>query len=121
MRRRTFLLGGLGGAGLVALGACSGGDDDDSPTGGPEGGDATAPAPRPTLRLAGGDVGFPSPFAYRRGGGYVMATMIYDTLVWKDSTGEILPWLAESFESSDDALTHTFTLQSDLSWHDGVR
>ncbi len=119
MRRRTFLLGGLGSAGLLTLGACSGGDDEaTTPSHDAESGNA-APLPRPTLRLAGGDVGFPSPFAYRRGGGYVMATMIYDTLVWKDASGELLPWLAERFETSDDARIHTFTLRPDLRWHDG--
>ncbi len=121
MRRRTFLLGSVGSAGLIALGGCNGGDDGSAPpTPGEQGGDASsAPAERPTLRLPGGDSGFPSPFAYRRGGGYVQATMIYDTLVWKDSTGELLPWLAESFEASDDALTYTFNLRPDVRWHDG--
>ena len=118
MRRRTFLLGTVGGTGLIVLGGCNGGDDDAAtPTTGGQG--SNTPARRPTLRLAGEDAGFPSPFAYMRGPGYVKASLIYDTLVWKDSTGEFLPWLAESFESSDDGLLHTFQLRPDATWHDG--
>ncbi|MBA2438316.1 MAG: twin-arginine translocation signal domain-containing protein, partial [Acidimicrobiia bacterium] len=30
MKRRTFLLGSLGGAGLITLGGCSGGEDESS-------------------------------------------------------------------------------------------
>jgi peptide/nickel transport system substrate-binding protein len=77
------------------------------------------PDERITLRLPGGDNGFPSPFAYRRGGGYVHTTYIYDTLLWKDASGEILPWLAESYEESEDGLTYTFELREGITWHDG--
>ncbi len=48
-------------------------------------------------------------------------TLIYDTLLWKDSTGGYLPWLAESYEESDDGLTYTFTLRPEITWHDGKR
>ncbi|MBA2497019.1 MAG: hypothetical protein H0V33_08000 [Acidimicrobiia bacterium] len=127
MHRRHFLFGGMTMAGAVAVGACA--SDEEDPVSGPQGTDGTSgttgaedeeAAPRvEVLRLAGSDSGFPSPFAYMRGPGFIRATMIYDTLVWKDSTGEILPWLAESFEESDDGLTHTFTLRPDILWHDG--
>ncbi|MGH9152515.1 MAG: twin-arginine translocation signal domain-containing protein, partial [Acidimicrobiales bacterium] len=102
MDRRTFLVGTAGAAGALLLGACGGDDDDATP--GPQGGaDDLAPAERPTLRLPGGDQGFPSPFAFQRGPGFVKASLIYDTLVWKDSTGEVLPWLAARWETSADA------------------
>lgn len=120
MQRRTFLIGSVGGVGLVVLGACS--DDEDLATdpGAPGTDDPDgAPEPRPTIRLAGGDSGFPSPFAYSRGGGYIQMTLIYDTLLWKDVSGEYLPWLAESYEQSDDGLTYTFTLRPDIRWQDG--
>lgn len=116
LRRRSFLIGGVGVAGAWALGACSSGQGGPGGGGNAAGGTASGVE---VLRLSGGDVGFPSPFTYSRGGGYVQATMIYDTLVWKDSTGEFLPWLAESWTESDDALTYTFTLRPDLRWHDG--
>ncbi len=36
------------------------------------------------------------------------------------STGELEPWLAERWSSSDDGLTHTFTLRENIKWSDGV-
>ncbi len=118
MERRSFLIGSVGMAGALALGACTA-QEDEQPAG-PAEGQGEGPARRiQVLRIAGDDVGFPSPFAYRRGPGYIQATMIYDTLVWKDSTGEFLPWLAERWERSPDAKTYTFTLRPDIRWHDG--
>ncbi|MDQ3382172.1 MAG: ABC transporter substrate-binding protein [Actinomycetota bacterium] len=119
--RRTFLAGALGAAGAAALGGCSS-SSPSSPSSRPT---ATATgtgqaAARPTLQLAGGDSGFPSPFAYMRGGGYVQMSYLYDTLLWKDSEDEQLPWLAESFEASADGLTYTFELREGVRWHDGV-
>lgn len=115
LRRRSFLIGSAGIAGAWALGAC--GSD---PAAGPgAGGNGGAASRIEVLRLSGGDVGFPSPFTYSRGGGYVHATKIYDTLVWKDRSGELLPWLAEGWERSQDAKTYTFTLRPDIRWHDG--
>lgn len=120
MDRRKFLVTTMrAAAGAALLGACSngGGEGPDAqPDVDSNGADAVT---RPTLRLPGRDMGFPSPFAYRRGPGFVKATLIYDTLVWKDASGEILPWLADSWEESDDARTYTFQLRDDVSWHDG--
>ncbi|HWC10804.1 MAG TPA: ABC transporter substrate-binding protein, partial [Acidimicrobiales bacterium] len=80
----------------------------------------TVAVARPPLRLGGGDQGFPSPFAYRRGPGYVQMSYLYDTLLWKDSTGEVLPWLAASLpRRSPDGLTYTFQLRENIRWHDG--
>lgn len=46
---------------------------------------------------------------------------VYDTLVqYKDSSTELEPGLAESWESSDDGLTWTFKLRKDVSFHDGT-
>jgi len=44
-------------------------------------------APRPTLRLAGGDFGFPSPFAYVANPGYWRMSLLYDTLLWDGTAG----------------------------------
>lgn len=46
-------------------------------------------------------------------------TNIYDTLVAPDPEGAPQPWLAESWEVSDDSLTYTFTLRDDITFHDG--
>ncbi|MGI9119519.1 MAG: ABC transporter substrate-binding protein [Acidimicrobiales bacterium] len=120
MRRRTFLIGAAGGAGALILGSCDSGEETaPGTTLQPGTRPDQEPAARPTLRLAGGDSGFPSPFAYMRGGGYVQMSYIYDTLVWRDASGELLPWLAESYQQADDARSYTFTLRPDILWHNG--
>ncbi len=120
--RRAFLLSSLGVAGAVVLGGCSGGDRSERRSTRP----ATSvdmsslePAPRPTVRLPGGAFGFPSPFAYAAGIGYYQMSLLYDTLLWKDATGRLLPWLARRFERSDDGSTWTFELREGIRWHDG--
>ncbi|MBI5301754.1 MAG: hypothetical protein HY868_06440 [Chloroflexi bacterium] len=70
------------------------------------------------LRLAGGDIGYPSPFAYVRGPGYVRMSWIFDTLIWKDSQGYI-PWLATNWELSNDGKVWTLLLRPDIKWSDG--
>ena len=107
--RRRFLLAVAGGIGALAAGACAG-----SP-----GGESRSSTGRPTLRLQQGALGFPSPFASNGGPGYNQMSLLYDTLLWKDGSGELLPWLARSYRSSDDHLTHTFELRDGLAWSDG--
>lgn len=108
--RRTFLKGSIGVAGALALSACSTTKTVAS----------RSRAVRPLLHLASSDYGFPSPFAYVRGPGYWLMSFIYDTLLWKDATGRLLPWLAESYQRSTDGKTYTFTLRPGLTWSDGV-
>ena len=79
-----------------------------------------APARVKVLRLpGGGDWGYPSPFGFSRGPGYTRAAYIFDTLAWRDSTGQTIPWLAKEWKSSADGLTWTFTLREGVKWHDG--
>jgi peptide/nickel transport system substrate-binding protein len=106
MDRRRFLLASAGGLGALALGALPG---------------CTRPAPGgggPTVRLPQGALGFPSPFASNGDIGYNQMSLIYDTLLWKDGSGQLLPWLAAGFESSPDHLTYRFELR-DVRWSDG--
>lgn len=42
------------------------------------------------------------------------------TLVSKDVDGNIVPYLAKSWEISDDGLTYTFVLRDDVKFHDGT-
>src|SRR5438105_8902222 len=104
MDRRRFLLASLGGVGALALGAC--GSSGQPPTG-------------VTLRLPQGATGFPTPFAANADIGYNQMSLIYDTLLWKDGSGELLPWLVTGFTSSPDNLTYTFELRDDVKWSDG--
>ncbi len=72
------------------------------------------------LRLPGGGYwGHPSPFGFNRGPGFVRASLVFDTLVWRDASGETIPWLATDWSLSDDGLTWTFTLRDDVFWQDG--
>lgn len=81
---------------------------------------ASSPAHVQVLRLpGGGDWGYPSPFGFSRGPGYTRASYIFDTLAWRDSTGQTIPWLAKNWRISDDGLTWTFTLRDAVKWHDG--
>lgn len=44
---------------------------------------------------------------------------LYDTLVFPNAEGGVDPWLAESWDVSDDGLTWTFNLRQDVTFHDG--
>lgn len=107
------MMGGT--AGALALGACSDGDGSKKVATDPG---TTGAGGRATVRIPGGTFGFPSPFAYVAGPGYREMTLLYDSLLWTDSTGEVLPWLASKYERSDDGLTYTFELR-EARWNDG--
>lgn len=72
------------------------------------------------VKIAWGDSGFPSPFTFTSNGpgGYLRSSFIFDSLTWKDETG-VIPWLASSWEVSDDRLTYTFKLEDKVKFHDG--
>jgi peptide/nickel transport system substrate-binding protein len=81
------------------------------------------PADRPDsvdrLRLPGYDAGYPSPFAYLKGPGLVQTNFLFDTLIWKDSTGAYVPLLATRWERSADGTEWRFQLREGVRWHDG--
>jgi peptide/nickel transport system substrate-binding protein len=106
IQRRTFLKGMAGMAGAVMLGACS-----STRTGGGTGG--------VTLKLKSwADLGYPSPYTYTAGPGYWRTSLLFDTLTWPDETGKQIPWLASSYEESEDGLSYTVELR-DAKWSDG--
>jgi peptide/nickel transport system substrate-binding protein len=45
---------------------------------------------------------------------------LYDSLVFPNVKGSVDPWLAESWNVSQDGLTYTFKLRSDVKFHDGT-
>ncbi|MET0933698.1 MAG: ABC transporter substrate-binding protein [Mycetocola sp.] len=49
-----------------------------------------------------------------------IAAQYLDSLVSQDENGDIHPWLAESWESSEDGLTWTFKLRDDVVFTDGT-
>jgi peptide/nickel transport system substrate-binding protein len=82
-------------------------------------GQTAHPASVTRLRLSGGDYGYPSPFGYLRGAGLILASYIFDTLLWEDSTGNPIPWLAKEWSHSPDGLEWRFTLRDNAKWQDG--
>ncbi|MEZ5207430.1 MAG: ABC transporter substrate-binding protein [Acidimicrobiales bacterium] len=52
--------------------------------------------------------------------GVMMGLAVYDTMVARYEDGSPAPYLAESFESSDDFKTWTFTMRDGVMFHDGT-
>ncbi|MFF8958282.1 ABC transporter substrate-binding protein [Streptomyces sp. NPDC014894] len=51
----------------------------------------------------------------------VVQRNVFDSLVHLDAKGTFHPWLATSWEISDDARSYTFDLRDDVTFHDGTR
>ena len=125
LTRRTFLqqVGILGGATLALplLQACS-------PAVAPTT-ESTAPAGEPGTPQAGGEIRFGQnnepdlldPARTAQASAFTVMISLYDTLVWFDPVGlAFTPGLAEAWASSEDGLTHTFTLRQGVTFHDGT-
>jgi len=83
------------------------------------GGATAATTAENSIKIEGGDYGYPTPFAlFPKGPGYARMSFIFDTLTWKDKHG-VIPWLADSWSRSDDAKTWTFSLHRGVKWGDG--
>jgi len=87
---------------------------------------ATEPALEPvsggTLVYATGDAE-PGCLDPHVGGNYpqaLISTQYIESLVSKNSDGEIIPWLATEWTPSDDGLTWDFTLRDDVTFTDGT-
>jgi peptide/nickel transport system substrate-binding protein len=50
----------------------------------------------------------------------VLYANVFEGLTRFDSTGAVIPGLAKSWEISEDGLTYTFTLNDDVTFHDGT-
>jgi ABC-type transport system substrate-binding protein len=50
---------------------------------------------------------------------FTVSRNIYDPLVWTDSTGKIIPWLATQWSTSADGLSTTLTLRTGVKFTDG--
>ncbi|MHB1416668.1 MAG: ABC transporter substrate-binding protein [Chloroflexota bacterium] len=123
-RRRFLQAMGLGVTAAV-LGGCAA---TEAPTKAPT--QIAAPSGEPstgggnrTIRLANsvsqGLFEPPQPFTLRTGPAYVQMSLLFDSLVWRDSGMEPIPWLAEDWTSSADGTEWSFTLRDGLKFHDG--
>ncbi|MCS5695415.1 ABC transporter substrate-binding protein [Desulfofundulus thermocisternus] len=71
------------------------------------------------IRLAGGDWGYPSPYAhYPRGPGIFKMCLIFDGLLERDEKG-LIPWLAEKYEIKEGGKQYLFTIRDGVKWQDG--
>lgn len=114
---RKLRRGAIAAVAALALVASACGTKDDKDEG-------TAPAKTEqrveVVRLAGGNLGYPSPFAYNKGPGLAMVDLSFDTLLWKDASGRMIPWLATEWERSADGTSWTFTIRDGVKWNDGT-
>lgn len=60
-----------------------------------------------------------NPIVEQDGVSYLVNLWIYDALVRLDEELNPVPELAESWETSEDGLTWTLNLRTDVTWHDG--
>lgn len=102
----------------LALTACSAGSSGDPTTGG----STDAGAPDATLNLGLAVVPASLDFTTTGGAAIFQALVgnVYEGLVEIDQDGEVQPLLATDWTVSDDALTYSFTLRDDVTFHDGT-
>jgi peptide/nickel transport system substrate-binding protein len=113
MRTRSLPLLALVSASALLLAACAPGGDAS---------DDGSPATGGTLTYATGDAE-PTCLDPHVGGNYpqaLVSTQYLESLVSKDADGEIVPWLADSWDESDDGLSWTFTLRDGVTFTDGT-
>lgn len=103
-----------------------------APAAAPGGGEAAAPADTAAMEAAEPAPGGTLTFAFiqkprsldpnvwtGRSDNDIMRQM-FDSLVYSPEPGVYVPWLAESWEISDDGLVYTFKLREDVTFHDGT-
>lgn len=75
-----------------------------------------------TLRVtAASDAGSFDIHALSNGNMQWMGRILYDCLVYQDEQGNISPWLAKSWDISEDGKTYTFHLRDDVTFSDGEK
>lgn len=120
-RSRLAALGAITAATLLTVTACStpAGETAQEPTSATE--DA-APATGGTLKVGfSDDVGNYDPHQRPQLTSRTISRQIADTLTDQDpATGEIVPFLATSWDISEDATAFTFTLREDVTFSDGT-
>src|SRR6266540_888521 len=130
LSRREFLKTALGASTMMVLTACGGAQPPAAQppvaTKAPAAAATSAPAAA-AKPAAGGTVTFVlendvidfDPLRSRAFVDRNVHYQIYDSLVRIDASGNIVPWLAEKWETSPDGKAVTFSLRKDVKYHDG--
>ncbi|NWO04431.1 MAG: hypothetical protein HLX50_01610 [Alteromonadaceae bacterium] len=67
-----------------------------------------------------GDWGPLAPYLHvARGPGYVYTSFVFDTLLWKNTAGQLVPLLAEDWTADERRRCYQFTISDQARWHDG--
>lgn len=67
-----------------------------------------------------GDWGVLAPYLHiQKGPGYLYTSFLFDSLVWKNQSGEYTPMLANSWQVDKEYRCYDFTLNKEAKWHDG--
>ncbi len=103
---------GIAATGMLVLSGCSAGESVDIDGGGDGSG-------RTLIAAIGGEPDQLDPAVTSAYFSFQVLENVYDTLVEPDENLEMQPALAESWETSDDQLTWTFTLRDGVTFHDG--
>ena len=64
------------------------------------------------------DDGSLTPYSFQLG--YPLLTLVYDTLLWRDTNGVPQPWLATAIDTNPDATRFTLRLNQAARWQDGT-
>ena len=120
MRSARYLVAILGSFAIL-FAACSGAQQ-------PAGGGSASPSAAANKPVYGGTLTFalendPANLDPLLSGLFVDRNVhyaMYDSLVRVDPKGNIIPWLAEKWETSSDGKTITFTLRTEVKFHDGT-
>jgi peptide/nickel transport system substrate-binding protein len=84
--------------------------------------EATTPPPAPEKRLLRATFAWPTYIDPAVGSDFSSTSSLvnlYDTLVFPNTKGGVDPWVAESWDVSDDGLTWTFHLKNGVKFHNG--
>lgn len=111
--RRVLLSSAAAAMAVATVAACGGGSSSDQPVGDP---------------VDGGTLTFYDPVEYNAWkptnsiwSNSQVSNNLAERLIWQDpESGEYKPWLAESYEISDDHLSYTFKLRPDVTFSDGT-
>lgn len=130
--RRAFLRGALSASAVMVLAACAPSTPApakpaDAPKPAATSGSAPAAPAAAAKPAAGGSLTFVlendvidfDPLRSRAFVDRNVHYQIYDSLAAIDSTGKVIPWLAEKWETSADGKTVTFNLRKGVKYHDG--